>query len=191
MKQTATTDFESPLMLYYNAFPFREQNQTALEKINSMLAYIDVSKIKHYPIYISNNQSDLELNRKFIELHISFDKQYSKLFNYYNFINKEELKQLFRNIAVAILDLNPDALSIQLTYDESLLFVIKEHGYTIYYEIFINMNSESEEKVVISVFSDFSRESGSYTFEKSMEYLSNLLEPNRIEIFDEPIYVIP
>ncbi len=115
-------------------------------------------------------------DNKFIELHSSFSKQMKELHNYYTEIDDEKIQTSLATISTNLLSLDPRVISIQLTYDKSLLYTLFKDGNSVSYELFFGLDEETENEAVITFF-DKNDNISSYTDseEETLSYLNSIL----------------
>ena len=118
---------------------------------------------------------NIQQEKKFIAIHNSFDKQFEKLRGYYDGINEQDIRRSLSSISDSLLDIHPDKISLQLTYDQSLFYIMFKGSKTIYYELFLD-KEKSQNEVIVTVFEeDINTQNVSGTEDSTIEYLYEIL----------------
>jgi len=114
---------------------------------NTIIGYMDVT---------GSDLSVIESNNKFINLLTSLNEQFSQLSHYYN--NQPRINKVFSQACSYLLELNPDKISVELTYNDSIEFAFKKNDFTFFFELFIE-DSHADEVIYSSYYKSTKRPS--------------------------------
>lgn len=73
-----------------------------------------------------------ETNKMFIKLNKILSEQFINISEYYNNISLSEIKSISSTIINKLISLSPDALSLELTNEESIFYTFKRDAYSFY-----------------------------------------------------------
>lgn len=91
-------------------------------------------------------------NKKFINYQLKFQEQFNRLKQYFDGMGIVEAKLKFSSSLSPILYLNPDSLSMELTYEKSIFYTIKKGIYTIFIQHNLDIENEEDDEAILSIF---------------------------------------
>lgn len=94
-----------------------------------------------------NISTSLDVNKDYILMKKKFDRQCQSLINEGHYEGLEnELSNLFETSFSLYQNLNPESIVFEVTYDNSILFIIEKNGYKIFIENYLE-NEDLDECV--------------------------------------------
>lgn len=121
----------------------------------------------------------LETNNKFIDLFTEFNNQYKILTDLYSGFSYLEIERIFSKTCSKLLELNPDKISVELTYNQSIVFTFKKDSYTFFFERFIDDSNQEKDEVIFSFYKDAKKlPSFAGSFELAISSIEKELNPN-------------
>jgi len=110
-----------------------------------------------------------EVDKKYIHIEKSLKKQWQELRSFYESDVYDLLKNGMKQSLPLLLDLNPNKISLQISYDKSIFYTIIKNGITIYFDHFIQIEEDMDE-VVVNVYKNKQKIfSGSSSLENSYQ----------------------
>jgi len=127
--------------------------------------------------------NDISINSLFDKKYISFLNKIEKEYHLNeNEISFQDIKDKFSIIYNELNKFNFEKMSVEFTYDNALVFAIKNNNNKYLLQYFVNYNANAEDDVEI-IFSNLSKNSNNFT-EVKLEQVKSLLEQ---EIYSEVI----
>lgn len=136
-----------------------------------------------FAIIAVDNANDVSINTLFDKNYISFLNKIEREYHLHNTeISFQEIKDKFSMIYNELMNFNFEKMSVEFTYDNALVFAIKNNSNKYLLQYFINYNANTEDDVEV-IFSNLSKNSNNF-IEVRLEQVKSLLEE---EIYSEVI----
>ena len=117
-------------------------------------------------------------DRKFIHFEKSFKNQFELLSAYFENLTFQEANEKLSSSLISLLNINPDAISMELTRDKSIFYTLKKKDYTFFIQHFLNEIEEDEDEAILTVFKDDNKlPSYAGSLLQTISELNTLLEP--------------
>lgn len=137
-----------------------------------------------YSVYYGEaiNLFSLESDNNYIKLTTRISNEYDLLIEQYGDIDKAELLAIADETISVLLDLFPDKISAELTYQNSLVVTFKKSENLFFFERFFK--PEDNEEVIFSYYEgSIKKPSFSGTFQEALTRLSMEIELNTDQLF--------
>lgn len=99
-------------------------------------------------------QNSFNSNRQFIKLEQSFDQQLVNLQEVFGGQTEYILHEKMKLSADAIINCDPDKVSLQLTHEGSIFYIVLKGTITIYFQHFLIDEYDDADEAIISVFEE-------------------------------------
>ena len=111
------------------------------------------------PLELTNplDNTEYEINqivtdRAFVSARKSILIQYSELHQYYEGLSQGRVLSKSLKTLNKILDFNPDAISFELTHDQSIIFIFKIQYYTFFFQQYFVPEFEDSDEAILSTY---------------------------------------
>jgi len=98
---------------------------------------------------IKRNHSIKEL---FSRIRNSFEEQFQKLSEHFKDLDKNEVKNKLDLSLIGLLLINPDVISMELTWEKSLFYTLKKDRYTFFIQYFLDEIESEDDEAIMTVF---------------------------------------
>lgn len=104
------------------------------------------------------NYEQFNDNKKFLKLQSKLRLQIKAKKDYYKDIAIQTIENEFASCTNDLLEIKPDLISVELTSEKSLFYIIKKNTYTLFFQYFLSENKLNEyEEALLSVFHNDSK----------------------------------
>jgi hypothetical protein len=101
--------------------------------------------------YIRNFSARHSIDKQFVQLESMLKVQFDRLSEFYTGIDFNTVKMKFGDSISSILEIYPDALSMELTHELSIFYTIKKNDYTFFLQHFV-VTDEDDDEAIITIF---------------------------------------
>lgn len=137
----------SPSLLWF--INQTDYNKSATGSIDSYLITDEDSPIyhslNHKKSVFENTNLDFRrnsTNKEFVVLESQFSKQFSLLSDYFDGVSFETAKSLMQTSLSLLLEIDPDAIKLELTPEKSIFYTVKKDNYTFYIQHFLDIDKD-------------------------------------------------
>ena len=125
-----------------------------------------------------SNVSISNSDKKFILFKNSFKSQFDSLLAFFSELDFEEANEKLSSSLSSLLDTNPDAISMELTHEQSIFYTVKKDDYTFFLQHFLNEIDEDADEAILTVFKGNDKlPSYAGSLSQTISEIDSLLEP--------------
>ncbi len=92
------------------------------------------------------------IDKQFVQFEGVFKSQFENLSHLYGGLDFNLAKQKFAESISSLLELCPDAISMELTHERSIFYTIKKDDYTFFLQHFFEHQDEDEDEAIVTIF---------------------------------------
>lgn len=128
----------------FNPESFSDSTQDIFSAFQNNLSSSDSDNNTEY-------RANSGLNKTFVNARESISYQYHELQEFFNTLSLEKVLSSSLKVLNKILNIDPNAVSFELTSDKSIIFVIKVNVFTFFYQVFLD-HDEEEDEAILSIY---------------------------------------